>query len=133
MILGFPFHNGRQDSLSNIVSDIYGYEDQYYIFPKDTVDKATNDLLELYKDVPDPIITSQFIKALVKGEMTLKVLDAPTIVFRTISKFKHFFEPDRFCSVSFQRWFSYYIFKEIKYSRNTIFLSFRRFQCSWFE
>ncbi len=24
--------------------------------------------------------------------MTLKVLDAPTIVFRTISKFKHFFE-----------------------------------------
>lgn len=90
----FSLHNGRQDSLSNIVSDIYGYEDQYYIFPKDTVDKATNDLLELYKDVPDSIITSDLIKVLVKGKMTLKVFDAPTIVFRTISKFKHFFEYD---------------------------------------
>lgn len=30
----FSLHNGRQDSLSNIVSDIYGYEDQYYIFQK---------------------------------------------------------------------------------------------------
>lgn len=56
--------------------------------------KATNDLLELYKDASDSIMTSDLIKALVKGEMTLKVLDAPTIVFRTISKFKHFFEYD---------------------------------------
>ena len=77
-----------------ILCQIYGYEDQYYIFPKDTVDKATNDLLELYKDASDSIMTSDLIKALVKGEMTLKVLDAPTIVFRTISKFKHFFEYD---------------------------------------
>lgn len=58
----FSLHNGRQDSLSNIVSDIYGYEDQYYIFPKDTVDKVTNDLLEHYKDVPDSIMTSDLIK-----------------------------------------------------------------------
>lgn len=28
----FSLHNGRQDSLSNIVSDIYGYEDQYSNF-----------------------------------------------------------------------------------------------------
>lgn len=62
----FSLHNGRQDSLSNIVSDIYGYEDQYYIFPKDTVDKATNDLLELYKDLPDSIVTGEFIQAMVK-------------------------------------------------------------------
>lgn len=76
------------------MSNIYGYEDQYYIFPKDTVDKATNDLLELYKDLPDSIMTSDFIEASIKLRMTLKVLDAPTIVFRTISKFKHFFEYD---------------------------------------
>ena len=57
-------------------------------------DKATNDLLELYKDASDSIITSDLIKVLVKGKMILKVFDAPTIVFRTISKFKHFFEYD---------------------------------------
>ncbi|MQN33977.1 hypothetical protein F7D84_04300 [Prevotella copri] len=56
------------------------------------MDKATNDLLELYKDASDSIMTSDLIKALVKWEMTLKVLDAPTIVFRTISKYKHVFE-----------------------------------------
>lgn len=88
----FSLHNGRQDSLSNIVSDIYGYEDQYYIFPKDTVDKATNDLLELYKDLPDSIVTGEFIQAMVKGRMFPKSFDAPTIVFRTISKYKHVFE-----------------------------------------
>ena len=94
----------------HIVSEIYGYEVIRIIsFQKDTVDKATNDLLELYKDVPDSIITSDLIKALVKGRMTLKVFDAPTIVFRTISKFKHFFEyDDRTRLDSFQRWFSYY-------------------------
>lgn len=88
----FSLHNGRQDSLSNIVSDIYGYEDQYYIFPKDTVDKATNDLLELYKDLPDSIVTGEFIQAMVKWRMIPKSFDAPTIGFRTISKYKHVFE-----------------------------------------
>ena len=31
---------------------------------------------------------------MVKGRMISKSFDAPTIVFRTISKFKHFFEYD---------------------------------------
>nr|WP_287896542.1 hypothetical protein [Prevotella sp.] len=90
----FSIHDGRQDSLSNIVSNIYGYEDQYYIFPKDTVDKVTNHVLELCKDAPDSIMTSDLIEALVRLQMMPKVLDAPTIVFRTISKFKNFFEYD---------------------------------------
>ena len=90
----FSIHDGRQDSLSNIVSNIYGYKDQYYIFPKDTVDKATNDLLELYKDLPDSIMASDFIEASIKLRMMTKILDAPTIVFRTISKYKHVFEYD---------------------------------------
>lgn len=88
----FSLHNGRQDSLSNIVSDIYGYEDQYYIFPKDTVDKVTNDVLELYKDLPDSIVTEGVIQATVKLRMIPKSFDAPTISFRTISKYKHVFE-----------------------------------------
>lgn len=88
----FSLHNGRQDSLSNIVSDIYGYEDQYYIFPKDTVDKATNDVLELYKDLPDSIVTGESIQAMVEVRMIPKIFDVPTIVFRTISKYKHVFE-----------------------------------------
>lgn len=90
----YSIHNGRQDSLSNIVSNIYGYEDQYYIFPKDTIDKVTNECLELCKDLPDSIVTEELIQAMVKLKMITKVFDAPTIVFRTISKYKHIFEYD---------------------------------------
>lgn len=90
----FSAHDGRRDSLSNLVSNVYGYEDQYYLFPKDTVDKVTNEVLERCKDLPDSIATGSYIEALVRIGMMSKVFDAPTIVFRTISKFQHVFEYD---------------------------------------
>ena len=39
-------------------------------------------------------MTSDLIEKLVNFKMIPKVFDAPTIVFRTISKYKHFFEYD---------------------------------------
>lgn len=90
----FSAHEGRRDSLSNLVSSVYGYEDQYYIFPKDTVDKVTDDALERCKDLPDSIATGSYIDGLVRIGMMFKTADTPIIVFRTISKFQHVFEYD---------------------------------------
>lgn len=90
----FSVHEGRRDSLSNLVSSVYGYEDRYYIFPKDTVDKVTDSVLEQFKDLPDSIDTGSCIEALVRIKLMPKVFDAPTIVFRTISRYQHVFEYD---------------------------------------
>lgn len=89
---GFSAHDGSRDSLSNLVSNVYGYEDLYYIFPKDTVDKARKEVLEHCKDFPDSIVTENFIEAMVRIEMIPKTHDAPIITFRTVSRFQYIFE-----------------------------------------
>lgn len=87
-------HIGRRDSLSNLVENIYGFEDQYYIFPKDTVDQVLNDVLELSRKngLPDSLMTYDLMKGLVKLSLVAKLVYAPTITFRTISKYEHLFE-----------------------------------------
>ena len=34
----FADHIGSRDSVVNLVNDVYGYEDRYSVFPKDTID-----------------------------------------------------------------------------------------------
>lgn len=87
-------HDGRRDSLSNLIGDVYGYEEWYSIFPKTLWDKARDEALEECKELPDTLITESIIESFVKKTLLSKIVDAPTIVFRTISKYKYVFEYD---------------------------------------
>lgn len=88
----FSLHNGRRDSLSNIVSNVYGYETQYYIFPKDTIDEVKAEVLEESRNIPDSAMDENYIDFMVELKLVPKIFYAPTITFRTISKYQYIFE-----------------------------------------
>lgn len=90
----FADHIGSRDSLVNLVNDIYGYEDRYNVFPKDTIDVVKKIVSEKAKNTPDSLLTDDRIAAMQKWELFRRVDNVPEVVFRTISKTSYSFMYD---------------------------------------
>ena len=81
----FAIHNGSRDSVVNLVNNVYGYEDMYDLFPKDSLDIMRNKVREACKNLPDSLVDADFIDANIKWELIRLSENTPTIVFRSIS------------------------------------------------
>lgn len=90
----FADHIGSRDSLVNLVNDVYGYEDCYNVFPKDTIDVVEKIVSEKAKNTPDSLLTDDRIAAMQKWELLGRIQNAPEVVFRTISKNSYIFMYD---------------------------------------
>ena len=87
-------HDGRRDSLSNIVADVWGYESQYVAITEKAIEDVRNAVAEQIKDLPDSLVSETKIQIL-SGLELLKIIDKlPTITLRTISKYSFDFEYD---------------------------------------
>lgn len=90
----FADHIGSRDSVVNLVNDVYGYEDCYNVFPKDTIDVVEKIVSEKAKNTPDSLLTYDRIAAMQKWELFRRIHNAPEVVFRTISKTSYSFMYD---------------------------------------
>ena len=87
----FADHIGSRDSVVNLVNDVYGYEDRYSVFPKDTIDVVKKIVSEKAENTPDSLLTDDRIAAMQKWELFRRIPNAPEVVFRTISKGSYLF------------------------------------------
>ena len=90
----FADHIGSRDSVVNLVNDVYGYEDRYSVFPKDTIDVVKKIVSEKAKNTPDSLLTDDRIAAMQKWELFRRIPNAPEVVFRTISETSYDFMYD---------------------------------------
>lgn len=87
------YHTGSRDSIVNLVTDVWGYEDEYAVFTKKDKNDCFQAALEEMKELPDSLkedyetTLSMFI-----FRQMLKRLDKlPTIHIRTISRYQYSF------------------------------------------
>lgn len=92
----FAIHSGSRDSVVNLVNNVYGYEDMYDLFPKDSLDIMRNKVREACKNLPDSLVDADFIDANIKWELIRLSENTPTIVFRSISsnRFSFYYDTD---------------------------------------
>ena len=90
----FADHIGSRDSVVNLVNDVYGYEDRYSVFPKETIDVVKKIVSEKAKNTPDSLLTDDRIAAMQKWELFRRIPNAPEVVFRTISETSYDFMYD---------------------------------------
>ena len=88
-------HSGRQDSLINLDTNVWGYESAYTIISEEKADELMKDIAEYKKYTKDSMnITKQEEQRFVT--LTLKILaemlSFPRITFRVISKSPNSFE-----------------------------------------
>lgn len=88
---GFADHIGSRDSVVNLVNDVYGYEDRYSVFPKDTIDVVKKIVSEKAENTPDSLLTDDRIAEMCIWELFCRIPNAPEVVFRTISKGSYLF------------------------------------------
>lgn len=87
----FADHIGSRDSVVNLVNDVYGYEDRYSVFPKDTIDVVKKIVSEKAENTPDSLLTDDRIAEMCTWELFCRIPNAPEVVFRTISKGSYLF------------------------------------------
>ena len=87
----FADHIGSRDSVVNLVNDVYGYEDRYSVFPKDTIDVVKKIVSEKAENTPDSLLTDDRIAEMYTWELFCRIPNAPEVVFRTISKGSYLF------------------------------------------
>lgn len=85
------FHIGSRDSVVNLVNDIYGYEDRYNVFPKDTVEVVKNIVYEGNADISDSLLSDRARNINFEVELFIRRHNTPEVVFRTISKTSYSF------------------------------------------
>lgn len=90
----FADHIGSRDSVVNLVNDVYGYEDRYSVFPKDTIDVVNKIVSEEAENTPDSLLTDDRIAAMYSWELLRRIQNVPEVVFRTISKTSYSFMYD---------------------------------------
>ena len=90
----FSAHEGSRDSLSNIVSDVWGYESQYTVITDETMEEVRSEVQEMIKDMPDSLVVNDKINILSGIVMLRKIDKLPKITVRTISKYRFTYEYD---------------------------------------
>ncbi len=88
-------HSGRQDSLINLDTDVWGYESTYMIISEEKGEELKKDFVEYFKYEQDSLkMTEQ--KQREYERLTMKILGEmlsfPRITFRVISKSPNSFE-----------------------------------------
>lgn len=78
-------HYGRQDSVINLVANVWGYETQHLVITNQIKAKLMIDVLESTKGMPDSLVTSEKISELLISASIKRMDQFPTISFRTIS------------------------------------------------
>lgn len=90
----FADHIGSRESVVNLVNDVYGYEDRYNVFPKDTIDVVKKIVSEKAKNTPDSLLTDYYIATMHNWELFCRIQNVPEVVFRTTSKNSYIFMYD---------------------------------------
>lgn len=90
----FADHIGSRESVVNLVNDVYGYEDRYNVFPKDTIDVVKKIVSEKAKNTPDSLLTDYDIATMHNWELFCRIQNVPEVVFRTTSKNSYIFMYD---------------------------------------
>lgn len=87
-------HEGRRDSLANLVANVYGYEDQYLVITDDIIGDIKSEVDKKIKETYDSLGFKDDPKVLAAFQLLSKIKELPTITVRTISKYQHFYEYD---------------------------------------
>lgn len=81
----FTTQVGSREKPANIVSDVYGYEIQYLTVKRSVIDDH-NLKAQKFKNINDSIARVDGVAALLRN-FQKELLDGPTVMFRTISKY----------------------------------------------
>jgi hypothetical protein len=90
----FSSHEGRRDSIVNLVADVYGFQDKYVVFTQSDIDECVDKVMEELKDLPDSLVYKAKIKMLVVMELIGRMDKLPQITIRYISKYSFSYEYD---------------------------------------
>lgn len=82
-------HIGDRDNMENIVSDLYGYETQYIVFPKSMMQEVISEFEVSLEELDSD---DEKATALIALALLSKLDETPTVTFRTISSNRYYFD-----------------------------------------
>lgn len=85
-------HEGRRDSLANLVADIWGYESQYFAITNIIREKVRAETEKQISEMNDTQSTDDEINMLLAINLLKRIDELPVITTRTISKYRFTYE-----------------------------------------
>ncbi len=87
-------HDGRRDSLANLVADIWGYESQYFAITNIIREEVRAETQKRISEMNDTESTDEEINMLLAINLLKRIDELPVITTRTISKYRFTYEYD---------------------------------------
>lgn len=87
-------HEGRRDSLANLVADIWGYESQYFAVTNKIREEVRSETQNQITDMNDTQLTDEDTDFLLAVNLLKRIDELPIITTRTISKYSFSYEYD---------------------------------------
>ena len=87
------FHEGRRDSLANLVADIWGYESQYFAITNIIRDEVREETQKQISDMNETQ-TDEETNMLLAINLLKRIDELPVITTRVISKYRFTYEYD---------------------------------------
>lgn len=85
-------HDGRRDSLVNLVADIWGYESQYFAITNKIREDVRAETQKQISDMNDTQLTDEETRVLLAANLIKRIDELPVITTRTISKYSFTYE-----------------------------------------